>query len=80
MWKNTTSVGCGAKDCDGKGWLLVCEYDPAGNMVGEFGTNVGKAGQDEDGEPGLGAAVGKGVCGRLLVALVAVSVLAGLYV
>lgn len=77
-------MGCGAADCDEKGWLLFCEYDPAGNMVGAFGSNVGKPGQGEEGEPGMGepdegAAAGQSFCGRLLVALVAVSVLAGLY-
>lgn len=79
MWKNTTAVGCGAADCSDKGWLLVCEYDPAGNVVGDFGGNVGKPGQGEDGEPGMGGASQRGICGRLLVALVAASVLGGLY-
>lgn len=70
-------------------------------MIGEFGHNVGKPGQGEDGEPGMsdvgtanvdksdqdedsesddtGGSAGKSVGGRLLVALVAMSVLAGLY-
>ena len=62
-------------------------------MIGEFGGNVGKPGQGEDGEPGMsdvstadvdgesdtGGSAGKSVGGRLLVALVAMSVLAGLY-
>jgi hypothetical protein len=93
VWKNTTSVGCGASDCGNDGWLLVCEYWPPGNVIGEFGGNVGKPGQGEDGEPGMsdvstadvdgesdtGGSAGKSVGGRLLVALVAMSVLAGLY-
>lgn len=69
-------------------------------MIGEFGRNVGKPGQGEDGEPGMsdvstadadgsdqsgdsesdsGGSARKSVGGRLLVALVAMSVLAGLY-
>jgi hypothetical protein len=97
VWKNTTSVGCGAADCDSAGWLLICEYWPPGNVIGEFGRNVGKPGQGEDGEPGMsdvstadvdgsedgesdtGGSAGKSVGGRLLAALVAMSVLAGLY-
>lgn len=33
---------------------MFCEYNPAGNVIGEFGGNVGKSGQDADGEPGVG--------------------------
>lgn len=80
VWKNSTAVSCGASDCGESGWLFVCEYNPAGNMIGEFGSNVGKAGQGEDGEPGLGGVAGKSVGGKLLVALVAASVFAGMYV
>jgi len=100
VWKNTTSVGCGAADCKDNGWFLVCEYYPPGNVIGEFGRNVGKPGQGEDGEPGMsdvgtanvdesdqdddsesdtGGSAGRSVGGRFLVALVAMSVLAGLY-
>lgn len=94
VWKNTTAVGCGATDCGDDGWLFVCEYSPAGNVIGEFGGNVGKPGQGEDGEPGMSdesegtedneeteesGAAGKGVRGRFLVALVAMSVLLGLF-
>lgn len=39
VWKDTTSVGCAAVDCSGKnslkGYLVVCEYWPAGNVVGQ---------------------------------------------
>jgi Cysteine-rich secretory protein family len=35
VWRNTTSVGCGlATGQDGSNYL-VCNYDPAGNVVGE---------------------------------------------
>lgn len=36
VWKSTQTVGCGATNCGGRnnvqGWLLVCEYWPAGNI------------------------------------------------
>jgi hypothetical protein len=39
VWKGTTSTGCAAVNCTGKGgmdgFFLVCEYYPAGNIVGE---------------------------------------------
>ena len=48
VWKDTTSMGCAAIDCTGrnslKGFMVVCEYWPPGNVVGEgnshFRTNV----------------------------------------
>lgn len=55
VWKSTTSVGCAWADCTGKndlqGVYLVCEYWPAGNIVGNgnqwFVSNV--ASQTNDG-------------------------------
>ncbi|KAK3941442.1 CAP domain-containing protein [Diplogelasinospora grovesii] len=46
VWKNTTSVGCGRKLCNGadgtmSGWYLVCEYYPRGNVIGQFADEVG---------------------------------------
>lgn len=39
VWKGTTSTGCAAANCTGKGgmdgFFLVCEYYPPGNVVGE---------------------------------------------
>lgn len=39
VWKETESMGCAAVDCKGKndlkGHIVVCEYWPPGNMVGE---------------------------------------------
>lgn len=36
VWRNTTTVGCAAKDCTGinknQGFLLACEYWPGGNV------------------------------------------------
>ncbi|RDW64198.1 hypothetical protein BP5796_10700 [Coleophoma crateriformis] len=38
VWGNTTSVGCSRQSCQGAngtpGWFVVCEYYPAGNVVG----------------------------------------------
>lgn len=36
VWKNTLRVGCAAAFCpNGGGIVLVCNYDPPGNWVGE---------------------------------------------
>ena len=39
VWKGTTSTGCAAVNCTGKGgmdgFFLVCEYYPPGNVVGD---------------------------------------------
>ena len=40
VWKNTTSTGCGRQDCGNNGWLLFCEYWPAGNVQGEYQQDV----------------------------------------
>lgn len=46
VWKDTKSVGCGRKECDNGdkdgalGWLIVCEYWPAGNVDGEYKSEV----------------------------------------
>lgn len=43
VWKNTTTVGCGRLNCgEGKGWYLVCEYWPRGNVIGQFQDMVGR--------------------------------------
>lgn len=38
-------MGCGCTLCDVKNgvedyWLVVCEFDPKGNVIGKFGENV----------------------------------------
>lgn len=39
VWKSTQTVGCAIQNCNGQngiqGWYLVCEYWPAGNIVGQ---------------------------------------------
>jgi uncharacterized protein YkwD len=62
VWKTTTDVGCGRKLCGDKGWYLVCEYWPRGNVVGQFKEEV----QDEQ---GLGVAMKPGVGVALMVFL-----------
>ncbi|KAL1849168.1 hypothetical protein VTK73DRAFT_9934 [Phialemonium thermophilum] len=42
VWKNTSDVGCGRRLCGQRGWFLVCEYWPRGNIIGQFGEQVGK--------------------------------------
>ncbi|KAI9462513.1 CAP domain-containing protein [Lactarius psammicola] len=49
VWKGTTQVGCAVKDCSGifdakfgLAHYYVCEYSPAGNVIGEFPQNVQK--------------------------------------
>ncbi|KAI0120683.1 scp-like extracellular protein [Xylariales sp. AK1849] len=47
VWKDSTSLGCYAKLCakgtmyaDMDAWYMVCNYRPAGNVGGAYGTNV----------------------------------------
>ena len=48
VWKDTESVGCGWTDCSGvnglQGVLFVCDYWPAGNVLGGEGVNGGEKG------------------------------------
>jgi len=39
VWRGTTHVGCGHSQCNGND-IYVCEYDPAGNVEGEYPENV----------------------------------------
>ncbi|KAK5109757.1 hypothetical protein LTR62_006597 [Meristemomyces frigidus] len=84
VWKSTTSVGCAATQCDNaavgngaKGWLMVCEYSPPGNVGGEFREEVSKAG--ENGREQLGFGLGErtvgGVGKRVAAALVVLHLL-----
>ncbi|KAK5133672.1 hypothetical protein LTR08_007526 [Meristemomyces frigidus] len=81
VWRNTTTVGCGAKQCSNaasngvNGWYVVCEYTPRGNVEGQFREEVRKVGVGKDGKPGFGAASEPRSAGKWLGALVAVYVL-----
>jgi len=35
VWKNSTTVGCGVAKCPDGNVIVVCNYDPAGNVEGE---------------------------------------------
>lgn len=35
VWKTTTHVGCGAAMCPDQGQIWVCNYEPAGNWIGQ---------------------------------------------
>lgn len=39
IWKGTTKLGCAYKSC-GSGLYVVCEYDPAGNFIGQESSNL----------------------------------------
>ncbi|KXJ96200.1 CAP domain-containing protein [Microdochium bolleyi] len=46
VWKNTSDVGCARRECAGdkgytRGWYLVCEYWPRGNVGGQYAQMVG---------------------------------------
>jgi len=47
VWKGTTQVGCAKQTCNGilgngPATYYVCEYLPAGNIIGRFDENVQK--------------------------------------
>lgn len=48
VWNTTSTVGCGRKFCNTgvTGWYLVCEYWPAGNVIGSFNQHVFKKNND----------------------------------
>jgi hypothetical protein len=77
VWQNTTAVGCGAAQCNTngdkgvQGWLMVCEYSPAGNVVGQFRQEVLKPGENAKDQLGFGAAPKTSTSSRLLGALAA---------
>lgn len=35
VWKSTREVGCGMTVCGDQGQIWVCQYSPAGNMIGQ---------------------------------------------
>jgi uncharacterized protein YkwD len=42
VWKSTAQIGCGYKIGCGGEWpnVWVCQYNPAGNVIGQFADNV----------------------------------------
>lgn len=57
VWKDTTDVGCGRKLCGDRGWYLVCEYWPRGNVIGQFTDQVYKGNDAVRPRPGVGLAL-----------------------
>lgn len=49
VWKTTTTVGCGRKLCGTRGWFVVCEYWPRGNVGGEYGEEVDRSIDEREG-------------------------------
>ncbi len=43
VWKDTLAIGCGVATCAGKD-TWVCNYDPPGNVEGDFALNVAPRG------------------------------------
>jgi uncharacterized protein YkwD len=43
VWRATTKVGCGSSRCNGM-TIWVCNYDPPGNVEGEYRENVQASG------------------------------------
>ena len=44
VWKSTTQVGCGIRSCS-NGNFVTCSYNPPGNVLGQFNTEVGSYGE-----------------------------------
>jgi hypothetical protein len=70
VWKNSTQIGCGRTNCGGqngvKGWLVVCEFFPKGNVIGEVEANVQGSVDGKGGTEVIGSAAapkGAGVIG-----------------
>lgn len=83
VWKNTTQVGCSRKECnagqqgghgDAPGWYVVCEYAPAGNVIGAFVDNVQEQTGGEECPMGAVCSGGSGLTGSVGVVWVAVLV------
>jgi len=36
IWRATTQVGCGGRQCANGNTIVVCDYYPAGNVVGQY--------------------------------------------
>ncbi|KAI1119023.1 CAP domain-containing protein [Nemania sp. NC0429] len=66
VWKDTSAVGCGRRLCGERGWYLVCEYWPRGNVVGAFADEVD--GPEKSSAPALSSRGGGGWFWRGLVA------------
>jgi hypothetical protein len=78
VWNATKTVGCGATQCDNnqiKGWYLVCEYDPPGNVIGAFAGNVSASSRQGGGSGNAGSVIRAVPSSLLLLHWVAVAIL-----
>jgi len=51
IWSKTTKVACAIVQCSDGAYIVVCNYDPAGNMSGESPLkNTGEMNQTDPGE------------------------------
>lgn len=51
IWSKTTQVGCAIVPCGNEAYIVVCNYDPAGNMSGESPLkNTANTNQKDPGE------------------------------
>lgn len=70
-----------AHDSDGNsgidGAFLVCEYSPQGNVKGEYGYNVQKPGESDDGEIGFGSGAMKSSGGVSKAAVLVAALVVG---
>lgn len=48
VWKDTTDVGCARKLCDERGWYVVCEYWPRGNVQDQYDEQVSEEDEEDD--------------------------------
>jgi hypothetical protein len=78
VWNATQTVGCGAAQCDTneiKGWYLVCEYDPPGNVIGAFAGNVSASNTQGGGSGNAGSVTRTFSSSFLLLCFVVVTII-----
>ena len=46
VWKGSQRLGVGIAQANSGSWYVVCNYSPAGNVIGQFDQNVFKPGAD----------------------------------
>ena len=89
VWKSTRTVGCDRFDCgtergndqEAKGWFVVCQYWPPGNVMGDhtFQDNVQRqVTAGTGGAPGGGVPARRRLCGMCVVAVALGAVVGGM--
>ncbi|KAK3093169.1 hypothetical protein FSP39_012134 [Pinctada imbricata] len=54
VWHNSVNVGCGINYCSGLGTIVVCNYGPAGNYIGQKPYTASSTGGSSGGSSGSG--------------------------